>query len=57
MTAGPLMQLVEVATTNALLRRELHLTVHPQMLLQVGRAASTPASRRRRLADMIEVSG
>ncbi|MEJ7705136.1 MAG: hypothetical protein WKF47_16475 [Geodermatophilaceae bacterium] len=49
-------QLIEVATTNALLRHELQLTMHPHVLLRVGRAPMTPSSRRRRFVDMLEVS-
>lgn len=53
-SAGPSTQLVEVAATNALLRQELSLSMHPHLLLRVGRAPPSPASRRRRLADMVE---
>lgn len=52
--ASPVTQLIEVAATNALFRQELQLTMHPQLLLRVGRAPATPASRRRRLVDMVE---
>lgn len=52
--ASPVTQLIEVAATNALLCQELELTMHPQLLLRVGRAPATPASRRRRLVDMVE---
>lgn len=52
-----LARVVEVARTNAGLRGELQLAVHPQMLLRAGRVAATPASRRRRFADMIEIAG
>lgn len=54
--ASPLTQVIEVAETNALLRRELDLAMHPHVLLRVGRAPTTPASRRRRLVDMLEES-
>jgi len=54
--ASPLTQVIEVAATNALLRQELELTMHPHVLLRVGRAPTTPASRRRRLVDMLEES-
>jgi len=52
----PMMHLIQVASTQARLRAELELTIHPHVLLRVGHAASTPAPRRRRFADMIEVS-
>ncbi|MEJ7772346.1 MAG: hypothetical protein WKF51_10630, partial [Geodermatophilaceae bacterium] len=54
--ASPVTQVIEVAATNALLCQELELTMHPQLLLRVGRAPATPASRRRRLVDMVEES-
>lgn len=54
--ASPLTQVIEVATTNAVLRQELQLTMHPHILLRVGRAPETPAARRRRLVDMLEES-
>ncbi len=54
--ATPLAQLIEVAATNSPLRAELELTVHPQLLLRIGRAFSTATSRRRRLADMFNES-
>lgn len=52
--ASPLTQVIEVAATNAQLRQELQLRMHPHVLLRVGRAPTTPATRRRRLASMIE---
>lgn len=55
--ASPLTQLIEVADTNARLREQLDLQMHPHVLLRVGRAATTPASRRRRLVDVLETSG
>jgi nitroreductase len=54
--ASPFTGLIEVAVTNAALRAELALTTHPHVLLRVGRAPSTPASRRRRLGDMLDGS-
>lgn len=54
--ASPVAQLIEVAATNALFRQELQLTMHPQLLLRIGRAPATPAARRRRLVDMLEES-
>jgi hypothetical protein len=51
--ASPLTQLIEVAVTNVQLRQELRLSMYPHVLLRVGRAPTTPASRRRRLVDML----
>jgi len=51
--ASPLTQLIEVARTNELLRLELQLGMHPHVLLRVGRAPDTPASRRRPLQDLL----
>lgn len=53
--ATPLTQVTEVAATNELLRRELGLTMHPYVLLHIGRAPPTPAPRRRRLAEVLDV--
>lgn len=50
--ASPLTQMIEVACTNVLLRLELRLMMHPHVLLRVGRAPATPATRRRRLVDV-----
>ena len=50
---SPITQLIEVPNTRALLRRELRLAMHPHVLLRVGRAPATPATRRRRLVDML----
>ncbi len=52
--ASPLTQVTEVAATRAMLRQELQLSMFPHVLLRVGRAPRTPASRRRRLVDMLE---
>jgi hypothetical protein len=54
--ASPFTQVIEVARTNALLRQELALTMHPHVLLRVGRAPRTTPTRRRRLVDMIAES-
>jgi hypothetical protein len=54
--ASPFTQVVEVAATNAALREQLQLAMHPHLLLRVGRAPVTPASRRRRLVDMLQVA-
>jgi hypothetical protein len=52
-TASPLTQVIEVAATRAALRDELGLAMYPHILLRVGRAASTPATHRRRLVDVL----
>jgi hypothetical protein len=54
--ASPLTQVVEVARTNELLREELNLSMHPHVLLRVGRAPATPKTRRRRLVDVLSES-
>ena len=46
-------QVIEVPRTRQLLRRELNVAINPHVLLRVGRAPKTPASRRRRLADVL----
>lgn len=51
--ASPLTQVIEVPQTHAALREDLGLAMHPHILLRVGRAPITPATRRRRLADVI----
>lgn len=51
--ASTVMQVVEVSETNDRLRSELELSMHPQVLLRVGRAAAAPATRRRRLVDVL----
>lgn len=51
--ASTLMPVVEVADTNAALRAGLGLVMHPQALLRVGRADGVPATRRRRLVDVL----
>ncbi len=50
---SPLTQVVEIPSTREALREELALTMHPLVLLRVGRAPLTPATRRRRLADVL----
>jgi hypothetical protein len=52
--ASPLTQVIENAATRAMLRNDLGLTMYPHVLLRVGRAAITPGSRRRRLADVLD---
>ena len=51
--ASPLTQVIEVPSARAMLRSELGLTMSPHLLLRVGRAASTPATHRRRLVDVL----
>jgi Nitroreductase family len=51
--AGMLSQVAEVPGIRALLSRQLELTGEPHLLLRVGRAPMTPASRRRRLAEVL----
>jgi hypothetical protein len=51
--AGILSQIAEVPSIRAQIRAELGLSDHPHMLLRVGRAAMTPATRRRRLVDVL----
>lgn len=51
--ASPLTQVVEVPSARAALRRELGLVGYPHVLLRAGRAPLTPASRRRRLVDVL----
>jgi len=51
--ASPLVQVTEVAWTRAELRRQLQLSGHPHLLLRIGRAPGTPATRRRRLAEVL----
>ena len=53
LSASLLTQVTEVPATRAELRRELKLTGHPHVLLRIGRAPTTPASRRRRLVDVL----
>jgi nitroreductase len=52
--ATPLTQVVEVPRTRQALRDELGLNAHPYVLLRVGRAGTTPASRRRPLTDLVD---
>lgn len=54
--ASPLTQVIEVARTNAMLRDQLGLLMHPHILLRVGRAPATPKIRRRRLVDVLSES-
>jgi nitroreductase len=47
-------QPVELAAVRAQLRTELRLTMHPLMVIRVGRAPVTSASRRRHVADVLD---
>jgi nitroreductase len=51
--ASPLTQVMEMWHTRAALRSELSLTSYPHLILRVGRAPASPASRRRRLGEAI----
>lgn len=51
--AEPMTQAIDVPYTRVTLRAELGLISHPQVLLRIGRAPITPASRRRRLVDVL----
>lgn len=46
-------QVIEVAPTNEMLRRELGLGMHPHVLMRVGHAPATPTVRRRRLVEVL----
>lgn len=49
-------QVIEVPRTRLLLRKELGIALNPHVLLRIGHAPKTPASRRRRLVDVISES-
>ncbi len=51
---SPLTQVIEIASTRTMLRDELALTMHPHVLLRVGRAPKTTAARRRLPSDLTE---
>lgn len=53
-TGSPLTQTL---SARVALRRDLRLATQPQVLLRVGRADPTPATRRRRLVDMLTETG
>ena len=53
LAASLLTQITEVPSTRAELRHELKLDQHPHVLMRIGRAPTTPASRRRRLVDVL----
>ena len=46
-------QVAEVPSTRDRLRKELDLEFHPLLLMRIGRAAPTPASKRRDLTMII----
>ena len=46
-------QVAEVPSTRERLRRELDLEFHPLLLMRIGRAAPTPASKRRDLTAIM----
>lgn len=50
---SPLTQVVEVPAVRAALRTELRLSMHPHILMRVGRAAPTAGVSRRRIADLM----
>jgi len=52
-SASPLTQVTEVPSARAQLRSRLGLIGYPHVLLRIGRAPVTPASRRRRLVDVL----
>jgi hypothetical protein len=52
-TASPLTQVTEVPSARAQLRGQLGLQGYPHVLVRIGRAPMTPASRRRRLVDVL----
>ena len=51
--AGLMSQVAELPAVRVALRRELDLTGAPHLLLRVGRAPMTPATRRRRLVEVL----
>ena len=51
--ASPMTQIVEVPAVRAQLRSELGLHFAPHVLLRIGRAPLTAATRRRRLVDVL----
>jgi nitroreductase len=50
-------QVAEVPSTRDRLRKELDLELHPLLLMRIGRAAPTPASKRRDLNTIISEPG
>lgn len=54
-TASPLTQVIEVPRTHGALREALGLHMRPHILLRIGKAPLTAATRRRRLVDVMDV--
>jgi len=52
-TASLLTQVVEVPSTREALRHELNLPFFPHILIRIGRAEATPATRRRALSEVL----
>lgn len=52
---SPLTQAIEVPHTHELLRSELAMSGHPQLLLRVGRAPAVSPTRRRPLKEVLTV--
>jgi hypothetical protein len=50
-------QVAEVPSTRDRLRKELDLELHPLLLMRIGQAAPTPASKRRDLNKVISETG
>ena len=50
-------QVAEAPSTRERLRRELGLDFHPLLLMRIGRAAPTPASKRRDLTMITSETG
>ena len=50
-------QVAEVPSTRDRLHKELDLEFHPLLLMRIGRAAPTPASKRRALTTIISETG
>jgi hypothetical protein len=55
--AGPVAQTIVTTTARAALRAGLGLTMTPQIVLRLGRAPVSLASRRRRLVDVLVADG
>ena len=52
-SATPLTQVIEIPRTRERLRVELNLAMHPVVLLRIGRAPRTEASRRRSIDEVL----
>jgi nitroreductase len=50
-------QVIEIPHTRELLRAELGLDMHPHLVMRIGRATRTPASRRRALEAVLQQRG